>query len=97
LLIEGFLVAYKRCGIDVTNNVKVIPGSDVTLHVLEGLQSCTLYEVKIAAFTSDGKGRYTVPMIVRTGGIEISVFFKSVQYIALDRVTHLKHLMMGSR
>lgn len=67
VMIEGFLIAYRQCGLGSTNMVKLVPGSDVSLHVLTGLQICTLYELKIAAYIGEGKGRYSVPMIIRTG------------------------------
>lgn len=67
VMIEGFLIAYRQCGLGSTNQVKLVPGSDVNIHVLAGLQTCTLYELKVAAYIGEGKGRYSIPMIIRTG------------------------------
>ena len=33
VLVEGFLVAYRRCGFDASNTVKLVPGSDSNLQV----------------------------------------------------------------
>ncbi|OWF41443.1 protein sidekick-1-like isoform X1 [Mizuhopecten yessoensis] len=67
VIIEGFLIAYRQCGLGSTNQVKLVPGSDISIHVLTGLQTCTLYELKVAAYIGEGKGRYSIPMIIRTG------------------------------
>ncbi|XP_033741705.1 contactin-3-like isoform X4 [Pecten maximus] len=67
VIIEGFLIAYRQCGLGSTNQVKLVPGSDVSMHVIAGLQTCTLYELKVAAYIGEGKGRYSIPMIIRTG------------------------------
>nr|XP_022327547.1 uncharacterized protein LOC111126906 [Crassostrea virginica] len=67
LIVENFLVLYKRCGLDTEFKEKLVPGSEVTNHVILGLSECTLYEVRVAACTSTLRGGFSAPAMLRTG------------------------------
>jgi len=68
VIIEGFIVAYKRCGLDTQYKEKMVPGMNTKCHAITGTNPCTLYEVKVAACANEGQGLFSVPVIIRTGG-----------------------------
>lgn len=68
VIIEGFIVAYKRCGLDTQYKEKMVPGMNTKCHTITGTIPCTLYEVKVAACANEGQGLFSVPVIIRTGG-----------------------------
>lgn len=67
VIIEGYVVAYKRCGLDTQYKEKMVPGMNTKCHAITGTKPCTLYEVKVAACANEGTGLFSVPVIVRTG------------------------------
>lgn len=67
VIIEGFIVAYKRCGLDTQYKEKMVPGMNTKCHAITGTNPCTLYEVKVAACANEGQGLFSVPVIIRTG------------------------------
>ncbi|XP_071175381.1 receptor-type tyrosine-protein phosphatase delta-like [Mytilus edulis] len=67
VIIEGYIVAYKRCGLDTQYKEKMVPGMNTKCHAITGTKPCTLYEVKVAACANEGTGLFSVPVIVRTG------------------------------
>lgn len=77
LIVENFLILYKRCGLDTEFKEKLVPGSEVTNHVIVGLSECTLYEVRVAACTSRLRGGCSAPAMLRTGG--------KIQYTILNQ------------
>lgn len=67
LIVDNFLVLYKRCGLDTDFIEKLVPGSEVISHEIIGLSECTLYEVRVAACTSKLRGGCSAPAMIRTG------------------------------
>ncbi|XP_061184647.1 uncharacterized protein LOC133192671 [Saccostrea echinata] len=67
VIVENFLILYKRCGLDTEFKEKLVPGSEVTNHMIVGLSECTLYEIRVAACTSRLRGRSSAPAMLRTG------------------------------
>ncbi|KAJ8313293.1 hypothetical protein KUTeg_009156 [Tegillarca granosa] len=66
-LIEGFLIAYKIASLDTEYKNRLVPGCNSNSHVLKNLSRCTLYDVKLAAYTTTGSGGFSTPILIRTG------------------------------
>lgn len=45
LIVDNFLVLYKRCGFDIDFKEKFVFGSEVISYEIIGLSECMLYEV----------------------------------------------------
>lgn len=81
LIVDNFLVLYKRCGLDTDFKEKLVPGSEVISHEIIGLSECTLYEVRVAACTSKLRGGCSAPAMIRTGGNVILLSFTVIVFL----------------
>lgn len=91
LIVDNFLVLYKRCGLDTDFKEKLVPGSEVISHEIIGLSECTLYEVRVAACTSKLRGGCSAPAMIRTGGNVISLSFTVIGFFLSTFHPFVKH------
>lgn len=94
VIIEGYVIAYKRCGLDTQYKEKMLPGVNTKCHAITGTRPCSLYEVKVAACANEGTGLYSTPVIIRTGGNDsyriLKFFFCHVNEISTFYLANVK-------